>query len=364
MTDEEKLYFFSIPFSILVIIPLYFKFFNYLISNAFFLIILSICIFSILLKIIFHEAIDFNLIKNISYILLFVSSLKIFEAFFIREFSKRKDVNFNEEKFLLTPFKIILILTILSTLYQVNSSHKYDTYAIFVFETFRIYNYEQYFGFIFILFLGTLVRQKNYFLPLYFFLVTYLILNSINLTAFICTIFFVIIYLMKFFFKDKEYIPIIFFGIIIIFLYFLFFPIILVAIDLFVLDLFNSLGLQISNSLIYRSFHVSNYFSNFEWYQIFFPFLSELRSTRNDMHNELLEVFNSIGFIGLVIYYFNIFRSTMYISRVYIMPALAISLVCFLGGTMVNNTLHPYIAIILSYYISFYIVSFRNQNII
>jgi len=117
-----------------------------------------------------------------------------------------------------------------------------------------------------------------------------------------------------------------------------------------------------SSSIAKRYDMVGDYFSNINFFQVLFPFLHNSRVFASDMHNEVLEIFNATGVGGLFLYYYFIIQRLRVVAIEYKYVATSIVLVIFLGGMMVENTLHLYMLIILSYVTSFYYVASKYKN--
>ena len=98
------------------------------------------------------------------------------------------------------------------------------------------------------------------------------------------------------------------------------------------------------------------YIYDLEYYQVFFPFLSNYKVINDygiSYHNELIEIFSAFGFVGFF-YYYLILEKVNQFNEKYNNVSISIVLVIFLGGIAVENTFHPYSFIILAYLISFY----------
>ena len=101
---------------------------------------------------------------------------------------------------------------------------------------------------------------------------------------------------------------------------------------------------------------ISSYINNLEWYQLFFPFLSDGRPLAEDMHNEFLEIYNAISFFGVVFFYSIVLIPIMNFLDKFREQAISLVLVIFIGGLTVENLLHPYTSISIAYLIAFYSV--------
>jgi len=185
-------------------------------------------------------------------------------------------------------------------------------------------------------------------------MIIFTIIDSVNTTALILFYLFMLMYSL-FRFTPVKYHKIVYqistFILVIVSLLFPFF--------LYVF--YDILGTS-SSSIVNRYSMVDDYFSNINFFQVLFPFLHDSRSFTTDMHNEVLEIFNATGLGGLFLYYYFIIQRLRVVAIEYKYVATSIVLVIFLGGVTVENTLHPYTLIILSYVTSFYYVASKYKN--
>ena len=122
---------------------------------------------------------------------------------------------------------------------------------------------------------------------------------------------------------------------------------------IFMFFIYDDLG--INNSGLNKRFSmISGYFNELQWYQVLFPFLSDVRPLAEDLHNEFLEVFNAFSFIGLLMFYLVVIRLINSFESQFRVQAISLLLVIFVGGMTVSNLLHPYTSIIIAYCIAFY----------
>ena len=209
-----------------------------------------------------------------------------------------------------------------------------------------IYNFEQYFTFIFILAIGSATRLNTTYFFILCALFTYLIMISANKTALILMVLMVAYYLMSAVTSFRWR----------IFLYktvkisILLIPIIYLL-TLYLLDTGSDL---IVGGLIERHSMLQNYLTKTEWYQLILPLSNEFRGVTSDMHNEFLEVFNATSLVGLLAFYYLIYKEISCFHNIYKMQSISILLIIFIGGVTVENTLHPYLLVTLAYVISFY----------
>ena len=112
--------------------------------------------------------------------------------------------------------------------------------------------------------------------------------------------------------------------------------------------------LDFSPSLVARSIVMDGFFHEINWYQIFFPVFKDQLSMQHGFHNEFIETINVSGIFGVFFYYFLIVKKVLAYNNSFVLVGTAIFIVVFMAGSLVENTLHPYMMIILAYFISFY----------
>jgi len=113
-------------------------------------------------------------------------------------------------------------------------------------------------------------------------------------------------------------------------------------------------------SLHSRYTYIHRYFSNIDWYNFLLPIFNEPRLIFQSMHNEMLEVFNASSLFGFVSYYLIIITQLEKFSVKYHAQGISLILLIFVGSTMVQATLHMYMAVVMAYILSFYVVLSEN----
>ena len=292
--------------------------------------------------------------KNTIWMIIFITLSYVFRSYFTKIFYKHLDVSKIEKIYIIYPLMSILFITILS-------KYIYGT-GTFILESVSIYNYYQYYALVFVLLLGSSIRLNwtifiiNYILAFKLSLIT-----SNNMALIIVNI--MALYYVVFKFTIYSFRRIIYFSTIItVVTLFTSYPILLIILYNeinIVAELINYSGDGIHS----RYNNMINYILNLEWYNLIFPFLSMPRNITSSFHNELLEVFNSAGILGIVSYYSFIIMNIIRYSKPYMFSGLSILFVIFLAGNTVQSTLHSYTLIVLAYVMSFYYAASKQTNI-
>jgi len=338
----------SVPISI--IFSLFFIFRNLKLKNIpkkfiYLFIYFILCIFLIFSN---KGGVDYSAIKVIIMMTSFLFFLYGFRSYFNDRLDNIFQIKNLENRYILYPLTIISLISIVSSLMiEVPvAGGDYFVRSAFLTEQIMIYNFEQYFTFIFILAIGSATRLNTTYFFILCALFTYLIMISANKTALILMVLMVAYYLMSAVTSFRWR----------IFLYktvkisILLIPIIYLL-TLYLLDTGSDL---IDGGLIERHSMFQNYLTKTEWYQLILPLSNEFRGVTNDMHNEFLEVFNATSLVGLLAFYYLIYKEIYCFHNIYKMQSISILLIIFIGGITVENTLHLYLLVILAYVISFY----------
>lgn len=312
--------------------------------------LLSIIILISSTSFIFHE--------NLSHLLLLIKivipifALLGFEIFFKKKFlhiEKKNLANFlnNYSNIITLIFLITFFIAIISPFY-LNS--RYD----WLINGITIFDYHQYFPLIFILLCGMLVSNKQRYLFILIYLLSfYLSFSTSNNTLFIFLIIFGIYYALCLLgFLEKKY-KILLSKIVIIstFLILFLYPFFIYFLQLEIIKL--DLPTILTDK---RFILIDKFFNNLE----FLEFLSPIRTSSNIVdkyyHNEFLVIVSAIGIIGVFLFYFVMLKRIAFISNYFPLMSVALSLLSLLSGTVVTVNLHPYTLIILSFFISYYYV--------
>ena len=339
----SSLYFLTLPLAIFIISFLLVSSIKKLVKEKFlivFLLYLAVCILG---SMFYNELLLVSVLKTTFLMGAFISSIYAFQYYFDKNIEY---IDKKENLYILYPFIFLLILVVISYFL-------FGRYS-FLSETIKIYNYEQYFAFSLILMLGVISKIRFIYFMFLSSVIVFIIINSVNTTALILFYFFILMYSL-FKFTPVRYHKIIYqISTLIFVMVSLLFP-------FFLYEFYDIFGTA-SSSIVKRYDMVNAYFSNINFFQVLFPFLHNSRGFVSDMHNEVLEIFNATGVGGLFLYYYFIIQRLRVVAIEYKYVATSIVLVIFLGGMMVENTLHLYMLIILSYVTSFYYVASKYKN--
>ena len=340
----------SLPFSLFFLTYMTFKMKFFPARNKFFMSIFFIYASLMMVSYIIHDEIDKNLIKNLSYLILFLYTSSLMTEYFRRTLTNQSLVMTYQAYFILIPGTLILMLTV--------SSNFLVGYGFFISELFMIYNYDQYFV---IVMLPLLAVAFGYSKIIWFFCLSgYFILAFItdNDTAVIigaCLIFFQcflrpilnlisvspykILFLLMF-------IVLIISPMLVKWLYF--------NADI-IWFLYNKNNYENPNNLWHRIELINAFFDELSSssVSVFFPFVGGTRLVHGDYHNELLVIYRSIGLFALI-YYLWIYKKIQSISNSFLDVKFAIALLVFIAAAVITPTLHPYTGIYLGALFAFY----------
>ncbi len=335
----------SLPISFFVIIFLSLKYSVKFILSKSILFFGSFLFLCVVLNHLYNLSFNPSIVKVTLYMFYFYLSNILFDIYFNYNIRDVSQISKYENKYVFVPISILSIFTLLS-LFVFNRGE--------IFYNFYIYNYEQYYAFIFVVFLGVLSRDKLWRLCVISILTFLVATDSANFAAL------TLLYLVGAFIvinriTGDKFIRLIGNALIIsvtlfIIIYILSFTFISPSVYAEVLNY----SITSRGSMVFGSEY---------YYKLFFPFIGESRGWGDDFHNEFLEVITATGIYGLIYYYYTIIRRLLLFSKNYYCVAISIASVVFLGGLIVENTMHPYMAVFLAYFISFYYTCSRKQLI-
>ena len=279
-----------------------------------------------------------------------------FEIFFKKKFShieKKHIYHFIK----IYNYKIALIFTIIFFI-SIMSRFYLDSPYNWLINKISIFDFHQYFPLIFILLLGVLASNKQkYVFLLVYILSFYLYRWTTNTTFLIFLVLFGTYYVLSFLgFLKKN---LVFLSKILIILMFLilflypFFSFYFLS-EIIILDL----PLNILNRFIL----IERFFSNLTIFEFLTPIRISSEIVSKYYHNELLVIISALGIIGASLFYFVILKRIWFISRYFPHISVAISLFSLLSGISLTVNLHPYNFIILSFFISYYYVLSKIQS--
>ena len=332
-------YYISLPISIFLVAYLLLANVKKLLKVKYLIIAVSYFVICLMLNTVFNASLLTSMAKTFVSMTSFMMLIYVFQFYFEKKVNKNSDVNKLENRYMLYPLIFILIVSF--------ASDSLISTKSFIFENIKIYDFEQYFAFIFILLIGISFKLKPIFVIILCAITFHMIISSANVTASVLLLLMILLYFI-FKFTNIRLHSLIHQGIIMLSLiFFIIFP--------FILFIYYD-KMNISNSSIILRYEMyAHYLNNIQYFQVLFPFIHKTRGL-SDMHNEFLEVFNAFGILGVFLYYCIVIKKLINFNSKYYSISISIALVIFLGGTMVENTLHPYTSIILAYAIAFYTI--------
>ena len=330
---------FTIPLNLIFFTFISFFFIKELLNNKVILIFSSYLLFVIVLNFDFF----FIFYKNAISLLVGISSILIFDAFF----KKNKDCSFNDV--LIFPILIVIFGLFFNFFFEFQSSYSNQIFLYFH-PQFLIFNALQYFAFIFLVFSS--IRYKNIFFLIFINLITiYVCIITDNLTASLLYFSFLILRFIFFFLNSKYRILFVNFLTIAIisslFLYYFF---------LFIVP-FDPLPLQLKD----RYLIIYDFISKLDIFTIFIPIHDEYDHLTHGLHNTFLEIFSRFGITAALIYYLFLFKSISHLRDKQPMFFIMMMLLIFAASSLNTLYLHPYTLICFSYIISFF-KNYRNGN--
>lgn len=295
---------------------------------------------------------------------MFLFFIFAFIEYFKKKLKAISDINRVDNAYILYPLALILFATIISWQFSYHflelrgfkdwQGIPVSGVPIFLYTKIVIYDFEQYFAFIFTLMVGSASRLRIFPYLVLIFAALYCARLSGNSTATI-TILLIILFNFTYSLLDSKS-RTFFYRVISILI------LLLPALYLiFMFFIYDDLGLNYSG-LNKRYSMIAGYIYELHWYQVLFPFLSEARPLAEDLHNEFLEIFNAFSVIGLLMFYFVVISFINSFKSQFRAQAISLLLIIFVGGITVSNLLHPYTSIIIAYYIAFYYVLSSKQN--
>ena len=103
---------------------------------------------------------------------------------------------------------------------------------------------------------------------------------------------------------------------------------------------------SLNRSLLARAYNIQQYFGNFSLVNLIFPFLNEYRiKSSSSLHNELLEIFSFFGFV-IVYYLFLLKQIFCNTKREFKFISYLLMFVLIIGTLMQINISNPYVGII------------------
>ncbi len=276
-------------------------------------------------------------IKTTLQILFFFFFLHVFSIYFEKNLDNFRNA---ENVIIFYPLAIIAFISLFSSLV-------FNKDDFFLISQLVIYDFRQYYAFIFVIIMGVFhSRGLCYFILATVFSVYFSILSS-NDTSLAISLAMVLIVIVDFLIQIKYrkiLLNIIIFSVVVFALLSFF------AIDFYLENISKHPGLFARREVVIQ------FFESFNSLSIVFPFLSHSHGLSVGYHNQFIVIYNTLGLIGFLLYYFIFFKRLNYLVYKVRMVKVSIVLVVILGGITVIPTIHFYTAIFIAYILSFYIV--------
>ena len=344
---------FTLPISFFLAIPFMFLgLFNFYKDNEIFLLLVFILI----------SLSSFLLYNDYSHVLLLLKitipilTLLGFEIFFKKRFTliEKKNISHIIKKYnykIALIFMIVFFISIISPFYL---DRQYD----WLINGITIFDFHQYFPLIFILLLGVLASNKQKFVFLLVYILSfYLSIWTTNSTFLIFLVLFGTYYVLNFLgFSKKNLVFLSKIFIILMFLILFLYP----FFSFIFLSEIKTLDLPLN--ILNRFILMDRFFTNLTIFEFLTPIRISSEIVYKYYHNELLVIISALGIIGAFLFYFVILKRIWFISRYFPHISVAISLFSLLSGISLTANLHPYTFIILSFFISYYYVLSKIQS--
>ena len=207
----------------------------------------------------------------------------------------------------------------------------------YLFDSIRIYNYYDYFSFIYylavVLSVHNIMNKTMIGKSVILIIVSNFAIINTHSRLFIYGIY--LIPILYIFYKITK------FKLKVYFILFLFLAIIITF----------SLGLKDfefgDEGLFTRNMLVSNYFNDFNYISIILPFFNQYRiETNESLHNEILEIFSLFGLV-VIYYYYLLMKMFISINDKYKFISYSLMFIIIIGSLIQINVSNPYIGIIL-----------------
>ena len=351
--STDGVYLFTLPISLFFIIPfIILGLLNFYKDLEIFL-LLAFALISIVISVIYKDFLHLLLLGKITIPILTILG---FEIFFKKKFShiEKKHIYHFIKIF---NYKIALIFTIIFFI-SIMSRFYLDSPYNWLINKISIFDFHQYFPLIFILLLGVLASNKQkYVFLLVYILSFYLYRWTTNTTFLIFLVLFGTYYVLSFLgFLKKNLVFLSKIFIILMFLILFLFP----FFSFIFLSEIKTLDLPLN--ILNRFFLIEKFFSNLTIFEFLTPIRISSEIVYRYYHNELLVIISALGIIGASLFYFVILKRIWFISKYFPHISVAISLFSLLSGIILTVNLHPYNFIILSFFISYYYVLSKIQS--
>lgn len=337
------LYLFTMPISFVLLTTLFFKkgLIKWFINNKnckYYLFFILYCLIFLILGKLYNSSFSSSLIRVSFLLILFLYLIEILQWQFSLILLENGDKNkFDlENKYIIYPLTFILFSSVLSSILIFKDA--------FILSDLVIYNYDQYFGFIFVILSGIVIQSNaSIFLKILIYVLSFMVCHwGANFTAILLLlVLFIwnIVSLGKI--KNSLYI---FISILLVFCVPIYY--------ILIYQLYEP-GMFVSNFET-RATSMILFFNGLEISHLFFPFMRGTRGFFVDAHSQFLEIFISLGLIGLIFFYGVILLKLRKIGARFPDVGFSLMIVIFVGGLVVNTTMHPYLIVSVAYILAFY----------
>ena len=338
-------FFFIIPFIILGLLNFY--------KDLEIFLLLAFALISIVTSVIYK---DFSQLLLLGTIPIPILTILGFEIFFKKKFShieKKHIYHFIK----IYNYKIALIFTIIFFI-SIMSRFYLDSPYNWLINKISIFNFHQYFPLVFILLLGVLASNKQKYVFLFVYILSFYLYSWTQSSTFLISLVlfgaYYVLNLLGFLKKNLIFLSKFFIILILLILFlFPFFSFIFLS-EITILDL--------PLNILKRFILIEEFFSNLTILEFLTPIRISSEIVSKYYHNELLVIISALGIIGAFLFYFVILKRIWFISKYFPHISVAISLFSLLSGISLTANLHPYTFIILSFFISYYYVLSKIQS--
>ncbi len=334
-------YMYTIPISFLWISVILFKSSiviwggkNTSIRNIFLFFLYSVL--CIVINFLFNGSFGPSLLRVIFLLTIFLFLLELFDEYFSRIFASNQDRSSLTKKYILYPLGVILLITTLSDILLAR--------GVFLSENFIVYNYEQYYAFVFVILSGA-IMQSN--LRQIFKFSVYLLSLNVALLSSNTTATLLMLFVFIWSFCYSKYLKHALFNLI------LTLSVVMIPVYYIIVYEYYEVGM-LGNNFDSRASNIKSYINGLNWIEFLFPFVYDSKGFFNDMHSQFLEIFKSLGLIGVFYFFGVIFYKLKKIGVKYPDVGISLAIVIFIGGLVVNTSMHPYLSIGIAYIIAFY----------
>tara|TARA_B110000503_G_scaffold15372_1_gene21578 strand:- start:207 stop:1061 length:855 start_codon:yes stop_codon:yes gene_type:complete len=247
--------------------------------------------------------------------------------------------NRNVYKFFYMALSFVIIMKLLFDISfheNLNPNHMKFISQYFIIKNFKIYNYYDYFPFIY--FLATALSVHNLLQRRHLILsIVVLVASNVAIIVTESRLFMYSIYLIPFLYIFYQFTKLSLERYFYLFLF----------VSLATILIISFFGFKLSDpGLLSRYNHIHKYFGNFSLVNLIFPFLNQHRiETSGSLHNELLEIFSFFGFV--IVYYLFLLREMFCnTNREFKFISYLLMFVLIIGTLIQINISNPYVGII------------------